>query len=39
MSTGFSWGNTKEKGHLEDLVADGRIILKLALKMVRRILD
>jgi hypothetical protein len=27
--TGFWWGNTKDKGHLEDLGVDGRIILKL----------
>jgi hypothetical protein len=29
--TGFCWGNLKERDHLEDRRADGRIILKLIL--------
>jgi hypothetical protein len=26
--TGFWWGNLRERGHLEDLGVDGRIILR-----------
>jgi len=29
MRTRFSWGNRRERNHLEDLGVDGRIILKL----------
>jgi hypothetical protein len=29
---GCWWGNMKEKGHLEEQVVDGRIILKLNFK-------
>jgi hypothetical protein len=28
MHTGFSWGNPKERDHLEDLSIDGRVILR-----------
>jgi hypothetical protein len=28
VHTGFWWGDLSERGHLEDLVLDGRIILK-----------
>jgi hypothetical protein len=28
LLTGFWWGNLREREHLEDLGADGRIILK-----------
>jgi hypothetical protein len=32
VHTGFWWEDLKERGHLEDLGADGRIILKLIFK-------
>jgi hypothetical protein len=32
MYTGFWWGNLKKRDYLEDLDADGRIILKLSQK-------
>jgi hypothetical protein len=32
MCTGFWWRNLKEREHLEDLIADGRIMLKWILK-------
>jgi hypothetical protein len=31
VHTGFQWGNLREGDHLEDRVADRRIILKLIL--------
>jgi len=30
--TGFWWGNLKERGHVEDLGVDGRIILQWIFK-------
>jgi hypothetical protein len=32
MRTVFWWENLKDRGHLENLVVDGRIILKCILK-------
>jgi len=32
VRTGFCWGNLSERGHLEDLAIDGKIILKLTFK-------
>jgi hypothetical protein len=32
VCTGFWWGDLKEGDHLEDPVAEGRIILKLIFK-------
>jgi hypothetical protein len=28
----YAWGNLRKRGHLEDLGADGRVILKCILK-------
>jgi hypothetical protein len=30
--TGFRWGNIRERGNLEDLGANGRVIIKWLLK-------
>ena len=32
VHTGFCWVNLSERGHLEDLTVDGKIILKLTFK-------
>ena len=32
MHTGVWWGDLRERGHLEDISVDGRIILKCILK-------
>jgi len=32
VHAGFGWGDLRERDHLEDLVRDGTIILKLILK-------
>jgi hypothetical protein len=32
VRTGFLWGNLTERGHLEDVGVDGRIILKWMFK-------
>jgi len=32
VHTGFGWWELRERDHLEDLLIDGRIILKLILK-------
>ena len=32
MQTGFWWGHLRERDHLEDLGAEGRIILKFVFK-------
>jgi hypothetical protein len=32
VHTGVWWGNLREKGHLEDIGVDGRIILKWIFK-------
>jgi hypothetical protein len=32
MYTGFRWGNLKERNHVEDPCADGRIILRWILR-------
>jgi len=33
MHTGFWWGNLRERNHFEDLGLEGKIILKLTLKI------
>jgi hypothetical protein len=32
VHAGFCWGNQSERGHLDDLAIDGKIILKLTSK-------
>jgi hypothetical protein len=32
VHTGFWWGHLRERDHLEDLGADGRIVLKFVFK-------
>ena len=32
MHTGFWWGESRERGHLEDLCVDGNVILKWIFK-------
>jgi len=39
LHTGFWWGNLKEIDYLEDLSADGRIILKWIFKKLARDMD